>query len=83
MWARGQASENLRQRASIASSMIAVWQTQGGYRTKNECDRAARSHEPIRRSLLSPYGVEDAAMVVETQCLPDTVDPRGPKGSGR
>ena len=81
LWARGRASDDFRQRASIASSLIAVWHTQGAYQTKVECDSAARSHERIKRALLFPFGLEDTAMAVEAQCVPDTVDPRGPKGS--
>jgi len=50
-----------------------------GYTNKHECDRAlerSESREEQRRK-------QDASLQRFFVCLPDTIDPRGPKGGGR
>ena len=53
------------------------WEPDLAYQTSKDCQRASDlwnewNHNPKNRNAL-----------IETRCLPDTVDPRGPKSSQR
>jgi hypothetical protein len=49
------------------------WHPAAGYNSRQECTLAA---EQLSRNLMSSSPTSAAS----TACLPDTVDPRGPKG---
>jgi hypothetical protein len=50
------------------------WETRGGYDTRAECERErGKSVEGVLQ------GTGGSQFVVLNACLPDTVDPRGPK----
>ena len=62
----------------------AIVQTTGyapmrGFESKRECEAAASSRQEPWPTLPLHVGEQRRAHV----CFPDTVDPRGPKGSGR
>ena len=66
-----------------------LWATSGdailpmdGFKTREECnaDKAARS-DYMKKEIQA--GRLDARREIPLLCLPDTVDPRGPKGGGR
>lgn len=77
LWARGRATQELWQsQRSVVAGWLSVWHPQSGYKTKSECEAAARKTEAIKQDLLSQHGVEDPGMVLFARCLPDTVDPR-------
>ena len=48
------------------------WNPVDGYGTLQDCQRAGTT--------MSGSTPAEGALMVETKCLPDTVDPRGPKG---
>jgi hypothetical protein len=55
------------------------------YASKDECERAGRHEVQAavalgHRSSSDGLGVRIDDMIAEYRCLPDTVDPRGPKG---
>jgi hypothetical protein len=55
------------------------------YASKEECEQAGRHEVQAAvahgsRSSSDGLGVRIADMIAEYRCLPDTVDPRGPKG---
>jgi hypothetical protein len=53
----------------------------GGYDTRDKCDLRAKEENKKQLALRSshwPTGIPAAHL-----CLPDTIDPRGPKGGGR
>src|SRR5712664_2253428 len=54
------------------------------YASKDECEQAGRHEVQVavaqgNRSSSDGLGVRIADMIAEYRCLPDTVDPRGPK----
>lgn len=53
--------------------------------TKEECDRARREGAAIVRRMraLETKAIGETLGDITLQCLPDTIDPRGPKGNGR
>jgi hypothetical protein len=51
------------------------WETRGGYDTRADCERErGKSVEGVHE------GTGGKEFVVLNACLPDSVDPRGPKG---
>jgi hypothetical protein len=51
------------------------WETRGGYDNRADCERErGKSVEGVHE------GTGGKEFVVLNACLPDTVDPRGPKG---
>jgi hypothetical protein len=55
--------------------------TEYTYETKRECDE--RAHKETRGWVALMQTAPNAVMTGSYVCYPDTVDPRGPKGSGR
>ena len=54
------------------------WESRGGFNTREDCERERRkSAEGTVQGTAKPEGRE---FVVRNSCLPDTIDPRGPKG---
>jgi hypothetical protein len=51
--------------------VLRSWQAVRGMDTRQDCENVAREYQP-KASKNAMYS-----------CLPDTVDPRGPKGGGR
>jgi hypothetical protein len=51
-----------------------------GYETKESCDQRA---EQLNREGYKQEQEQGKAKTAVSLCLPDTIDPRGPKGSGR
>ena len=84
LWAHGQASRVIWDSGSgplqTRAARMALWQAYGGYGTKAECEAAARDKQKLARLVLAEHNLEDTAMKLFVQCLPDTVDPRGTKG---
>jgi hypothetical protein len=54
-----------------------VFFPRAAYDTREQCEEARARHEQMQEEMKEP---ELAGLYT---CLPDTVDPRGPKGSGR
>jgi hypothetical protein len=53
------------------------WETRGGFDTREDCERErGKSAEGTLQGTAKTEGRE---FVVRNSCLPDTVDPRGPK----
>ena len=48
------------------------WETLEAFRVKEECDKRAVS-------LVNDFNPRHPNAAVDTRCLPDTIDPRGPK----
>jgi hypothetical protein len=70
----------------ITSALLAQWTPFAGYASRADCE-AARRTEGVRLVLLGEYRAEraddNAKAALFSRCLPDTVDPRGPKGGRR
>ncbi len=56
-----------------------LWRAQPGTKTKKQCESEAQEYREFSSGnrLLDPAG---RGYRIEYRCLPDTVDPRGPKG---
>lgn len=73
----------LHAEAECAWVLWSRWSTQdlfapvGGYQTKRECDGALA----LMRAMDKYQGEKDPSQL--SLCLPDTVDPRGPRGGAR
>jgi len=68
------------------------WEIIDTYKSKEQCQAAVASLREEWRRIAQVINVGDYAHIVfgndlsihrEIRCLPDTVDPRGPKGGGR
>ena len=55
-----------------------AWETLSAFESKEECEAHFKKTFPIRRN--DAGGVEGPGVTFMHQCLPDNVDPRGPKG---
>jgi hypothetical protein len=53
------------------------WESRGGFNTRDECERE-RGKSP-EGTLQGASKTDGREFVVRNSCLPDTVDPRGPK----
>jgi hypothetical protein len=70
--------------AASAEGRWVLWSSRGGimeilddgHESKNACETAATRLRESYRRFLESKGAESPTLV----CLPDTVDPRGPKG---
>jgi hypothetical protein len=75
--------------------VVEPWRPVGGWQAKGDCDTnksatMKRGEEQQKtpeakqtwKLVMGEYA-DTAKVIVEYVCLPDTVDPRGPKGSGR
>ncbi len=63
-----------------------LWNVLGAYESRNACerDRPATEQELTKGAVeLTRRAHPDAKIAASVLCLPDTVDPRGPKGGGR
>jgi hypothetical protein len=67
---------------NLTSALLAQWTPYAGYTNRSECE-AARRTSGIRLVLLGEYRAETAddnsKSALFSRCLPDSVDPRGPK----
>ncbi len=63
----------------IARVQMEQWQPHAAYSTKAECERAidAKTREIAK---IITEGTQERLEHIQVRCLPDTVDPRGPKG---
>ncbi len=54
--------------------VVTEWSIAESYSTQKECEHWANYYGPLARA------GKPASPVISFRCLPDTVDPRGPKG---
>jgi hypothetical protein len=96
LWVRGQTSQaaaeapgtlpgtanqaSIQAAVAVRAIFISRWQTYSASKTHAECDAAARGTDAIKRTLLAQHQLDDPTVLLFVQCLPDTVDPREPKG---
>ena len=66
-----------------------VWEPRAGYMTLRDCEGGRRVYDPATKAVVEaeclrsgkqPRGVKLSGAPMPAHCLPDTVDPRGPKG---
>jgi hypothetical protein len=93
LWAHGEIIGEYPTAATVGEP----WRTVEGWSTRSECEtnkalstRRLREEESREAStakrewkLIMGEYADKAKIVVEYLCLPDTIDPRGPKGGGR
>jgi hypothetical protein len=72
LWAGSQSGQN------IATPLEGLWTPYGAFDGRGQCDAAALD----LRTRLAARGERPGWSTIFT-CLPDTIDPRGPKGGGR
>ena len=56
---------------------------EAAYASRQECEAAKTADAAIGSNEFDPDGKPRAWITARQVCLPDTVDPRGPKGGGR
>jgi hypothetical protein len=72
---------------SVVSGKVSEWQPLEAFATTKACETALsnaqrrESNMKVERNKSKPKGT--LWNVFTFRCLPDTIDPRGPKGSGR
>jgi hypothetical protein len=72
LWAGSQSGQNL------ATPLEGLWTPSGAFDARGQCDAAASDI----RARLKARG-EQPGWTTIFVCLPDSIDPRGPKGGGR
>jgi hypothetical protein len=72
LWAGALDTENQTKWSPSRPPRVTGWRTRAAYATKALCQQEAFRQEDI--------DTRGAREVAEYLCLPDTVDPRGPKG---
>lgn len=80
LWAKGLPPP--RPLGQVGPILVMLWQPFTAYGTKQECEAAANKKEAIQKALIAEHKLsgEDQRLAVYVRCLPDTLDPRGPKG---
>jgi hypothetical protein len=58
--------------------MVTKWTPDDAFESKEACEARDRERFPVRLNAMG--GAEGPGIFITYKCLPDTVDPRGPKG---
>jgi hypothetical protein len=73
---------------NVVRKTVDVWQTDEAFDNKGECDQAVRARlgkaKAMNATVIGDMVlIEKADTIITYHCLPDTVDPRGPRGGTR